>query len=88
MSFERFSVDDLLKLMDLLRPEPLEASTTTRVYRWRLGALRKCLVVLETNGIARFMGRDRWELNPKYPDADAIVRAARSAGIDVDEQHG
>jgi hypothetical protein len=88
MARESFTVDDLLRHMGRLCPEPLDALATTQLYEWRLGALRKCLVALEKNRIVCFIGRDRWKLHPKYPDADAALGAARKAGIDVDQRHG
>ncbi len=82
------TIVDLLGHMDRLRPEPLDAIVTTQLYEWRLGALRRCLIDLERAGIVRFLGQDRWQLKAKYADADAAVRAARNAGIDIDQRHG
>ncbi len=88
MPHEPLTVVDLLRHMARLRPEPLNAIVTIQLYEWRLGALRKCLVVLEKAGIVRYLGRDRWKLSSSYVDADAAVHAARSAGVSVDQRHG
>ena len=73
--------------MGRIRPEPLDSFATALLFNWRLAALRKCLVVLEGNGIVRYIGQDRWELDPKYADAGSAVQAARDAQFDGHRRH-
>ncbi len=67
MPHEPLTVTDMLRHIDRLRPEALDATVTAQLYEWRLGALRRCLVVLERAGIVCFLGQDRWKLAAKSP---------------------
>ena len=79
-----FTVVNVLRHIERLKPEPLDVLETIQASGWGLAALRHCLVSLEGAGIVRFLGGDRWELVGKRTDARTAVEAARRAGIDVD----